>query len=107
MGEDGEALEEESEEQLKTTSLHLYILNYSSPVLMLTRTAWNNYLIVSVVLNTLTHTNTHTHTHTHVQARSQCSMVENVHEKTCFPHFDMDGANSLGQHLWLCCREAR
>ena len=37
----------ELDDELQRTSLHLYILNYSSPVLMLTRTAWNNYLVVS------------------------------------------------------------
>ena len=36
----------ELDDELQRTSLHLYILNYSSPVLMLTRTAWNNYLVV-------------------------------------------------------------
>ncbi len=36
---------QEEEPELVPTSLHLYILKYSSPVLMLMRAAWNNYLI--------------------------------------------------------------
>ena len=43
--EDGlEGLEDEA--SLREGILHLYILSYSSPILMLTRCAWNNYLLV-------------------------------------------------------------
>ena len=38
---------EEAEDPLRVATINIYILNFSSPILMLIRCAWDNLLIVS------------------------------------------------------------